>query len=111
MNDTAWSWLSRNQRQLDMDGCEVGVSRQALDETLAELKRLQEAMQWQPIETAPQGNDRKKGPRILLWRKGLAFPVIGWWDPVGVGLWDSNDFEGRISFTHWMPLPQPPEGK
>lgn len=28
------------QRQLDMDGCEVGVSRQALEETLAELDRL-----------------------------------------------------------------------
>lgn len=27
--------LRDNQRQLDMDGCEVGVSRQALDELLA----------------------------------------------------------------------------
>lgn len=27
--------LTTCQRQLDMDGCEVGVSRQALDETLA----------------------------------------------------------------------------
>lgn len=26
--------LKSNQRQLDMDGCEVGVSRQAVEETL-----------------------------------------------------------------------------
>lgn len=35
--------LKTNQRQLDMDGCEVGVSRQALDELLARVER-QEAM-------------------------------------------------------------------
>jgi hypothetical protein len=32
--------LRTNQRQLDADGCEVGVSRQAVDETLEELDRL-----------------------------------------------------------------------
>ena len=32
--------LRECQRQLDMDGAEVGVSRQALDEVLAELERL-----------------------------------------------------------------------
>lgn len=31
---TALDNLRTNQRQLDADGCEVGVSRQALDETL-----------------------------------------------------------------------------
>ncbi len=29
--------LRENQRQLDADGCEVGVSRQAVDETLTAL--------------------------------------------------------------------------
>lgn len=29
--------LRSNQRQLDRDGCEVGVSRQALDEALAHI--------------------------------------------------------------------------
>lgn len=33
----AWLRDPRNQRQLDQDGCEVGVSRQALDETLSLL--------------------------------------------------------------------------
>lgn len=32
------------QRQLDMDGCEVGVSRQALEETLALTDRLTGAL-------------------------------------------------------------------
>lgn len=32
--------LRSNQRQLDMDGCEVGVSRQAVEETLAEVEHL-----------------------------------------------------------------------
>lgn len=33
--------LRANQRQLDMDGCEVGVSRQAIDETLEYIAALQ----------------------------------------------------------------------
>lgn len=36
--------LKTNQRQLDMDGCEVGVSRQALDETLASYAVLLAAL-------------------------------------------------------------------
>lgn len=32
--------LRTNQRQLDMDGCEVGVSRQAVEESLEEIDRL-----------------------------------------------------------------------
>jgi len=36
--------LRANQRQLDMDGCEVGVSRQAVEETLAEYDAMVEAM-------------------------------------------------------------------
>jgi len=36
--------LRNCQRQLDMDGCEVGVSRQAVDETLAEIDRLHSAL-------------------------------------------------------------------
>ncbi len=34
--------LRSNQRQLDADGCEVGVSRQAVDETLEEIERLRQ---------------------------------------------------------------------
>lgn len=36
--------LATNQTQLDMDGCMVGVSRQAVDETLAVTADLVEAL-------------------------------------------------------------------
>lgn len=36
--------LKSNQRQLDADGCEVGVSRQALDETLAQYDDMLDAL-------------------------------------------------------------------
>ena len=36
--------LKTNQRQLDADGCEVGVSRQALDETLVVVEDLAGAL-------------------------------------------------------------------
>lgn len=36
--------LANNQRQLDMDGCEVGVSRQAVDEVLAGLRAALDAL-------------------------------------------------------------------
>ncbi|PWJ80579.1 hypothetical protein C7441_112121 [Pseudaminobacter salicylatoxidans] len=35
--------LKNNQRQLDMDGCEVGVSRQALDELIAAWEARKES--------------------------------------------------------------------
>ena len=43
----AISALRDNQRQLDMDGCEVGVSRQAVDEVLAALDRALTAVKGQ----------------------------------------------------------------
>lgn len=41
LRQTAWENLRNCQRQLDQDGCEVGVSRQALDETLDALSTAQ----------------------------------------------------------------------
>lgn len=40
--------LKANQRQLDMDGCEVGVSRQALDEAIAEIEALRRDIACRP---------------------------------------------------------------
>lgn len=37
--------LRYNQKQLDADGCMVGVSRQAVEETLLELNQLREALE------------------------------------------------------------------
>ena len=42
---TALEVLRKRQRQLDFDGVEVGVSRQALDEVLDEIDRLRAVLQ------------------------------------------------------------------
>jgi len=71
---------------------------------------------WQPIETAP-----KDGTPVLLaipWHgEGRGYlRFIGRWD------WNCNRWEKgesnrtyftermQAAFTHWMPLPKPPEG-
>ncbi len=38
--------LKASQRQLDADGCHVGVSRQALEECLEQHSELLETLQW-----------------------------------------------------------------
>lgn len=53
--DGAIDALTNGQRQLDMDGCEVGVSRQALDETLAYLALLET----RAVETVSAKEGRK----------------------------------------------------
>jgi hypothetical protein len=84
-------------------------------------------MKWEPIETAP-----KNGTWITLWR-GPA--DVGRHEPFVFGKWDIGyktfifptevvdlfyrreeanqslveDFYEDDSFTHWMPLPEPPQ--
>jgi hypothetical protein len=67
-------------------------------------------MAWQPIETAP-----KDGTEVLLWIKGdEESPRKGRWEErldlrrghkwcVAYGWCEDTP-------THWMPLPEPPEG-
>lgn len=45
MSKEAINNLRTNQTQLDMDGAMVGVSRQAVEETLAYIDRLKQALQ------------------------------------------------------------------
>ena len=67
--------------------------------------------EWQSIETAP-----KDGTLILLAaRAGVTVQAAWEWDradPTDGGYWDywENVPEyGIHQFTHWMPLPEPPE--
>lgn len=61
--------------------------------------------EWLPIETAPKVKDNW----IMLYPKGGYAPIICFWNSGG---WDDGDFNSGMrddSFTHWMPLPEPPK--
>ena len=47
--------LRNNQRQLDVDGCEVGVSRQAIDEVLAGIDAALSKSGEKPLATRKGG--------------------------------------------------------
>lgn len=77
---------------------------------------------WQPIETAPKGNEsvllygvvageisgmstRPSGPHIGFWMGGGSdFDGDDWWALDG-----GDYYETWCRATHWMPLPEPPE--
>jgi hypothetical protein len=89
-------------------------------DTAAERDRLREALQWQPIETAP-----RDGCDVWLGRLGRM--EIGFWGKIPstgprggkrtkqawVSLSGPTPYEGdfEVDFipTHWMPLPDPPK--
>ena len=64
---------------------------------------------WQPIETAPKDGiflgwvptyfQGKGGHALVIWSQGE------WWDDKG---WTLTSV-GTPVFTHWMPLPEPPQ--
>jgi uncharacterized protein DUF551 len=62
-------------------------------------------MKWQPIETAPKvGNG---GPQIMLYSRAQGY-CVGTWR----GGWGWVSIPGTYGKkpTHWMPLPEPPNG-
>ena len=68
--------LKNNQRQLDMDGVEVGVSRQALDELLSAYAALSQPQATAPagegmVTEAPVVGDRKRIDDALVSCAGL----------------------------------------
>lgn len=66
--------LASHQERLDQDGVMVGVSRQALDETLEYITRLREQLQWRPISEAP-----RDGTPLALKVHGLEHAVVGYY--------------------------------
>lgn len=57
------------------------------------------APQWQPIESAPTD-----GTRVLLWDTANGGRAI-------TGAWVVGSPDDHETFTHWQPLPAPPEVK
>ena len=55
--------------------------------------------EWQPIETCP------KGIKSLLWRDSSEKFSGGWW----IEDWAKYAKYNQPKFTHWQPLPAPPE--
>lgn len=63
-------------------------------------------MSWQPIETAP-----KDGTRFLVCREpgDSDLEIVEWATHRPEGGWYNGDWTYELdSFTHWMPLPDPP---
>lgn len=78
-------------------------------------------MEWLPIESAP-----KDGANIFVWSPGYQWPEVvryeryadddaeeigeeGYWTYSEQLLADATDSPGPEDWTHWMPLPTPPE--
>ena len=73
-----------------------------LDTLSAELRETRgKATGWQPIETAP-----KDGKRFIAYSPGSGLLFSMHWDG-DCFLTDHELWNGH--FTHWMPLPSPPE--
>lgn len=61
-------------------------------------------MNWQPIETAP-----RDGYPVMLTCRTPYKPFFGFYDSVDGAWFESGTYKCRAP-THWMPLPEPPEG-
>ena len=76
---------------------------------------------WQPIETAP-----KDGTKILVWADGYEWPEVvlyedyppadqeeigerGFWRYAEDLMADATESCDDDEWTHWQPLPEPPE--
>lgn len=68
-----------------------------LEETVSE--REIPKSEWQPIETAPDGE------RVLLARRETGFVLIGTINSERNSVWDGNEFQPLEWFTAWMRLP------
>jgi hypothetical protein len=60
-------------------------------------------MTWQPIETAP-----RDGTDILCW-DGDSVSITYWSLYAKKWAWSDTYLEDVTHWTHWMPLPEPPQ--
>lgn len=102
------TWLVEHFKEFsDLVEGEWGGSAENYERDVARADAILALTDWQPIETAP-----RDGTRILVAADdyvGMArfesdrLPEYCWVDEEGSGA-------GSNSVTHWMPLPDPPQG-
>ncbi len=87
----------------------IATSREAVPALLAEVRRLREASEWQPIETAPRDG------WFDAWRDGVRFPDTRREGSRFFATATGEYLQGvpkveRLNPppTHWRPLPDPP---
>jgi hypothetical protein len=70
-------------------------------------------VEWLPIESAPKGDVkflvRYRGKTTIGWFRGEDLYIEGSVDSYGHRSVRHGNSHGRIA-THWMPLPEPPDG-
>ena len=91
----------------DMTALEFGESRMAGWDAALAAHEAALAPQWQDIATAPKYDDF-----LLLWSEGEGVQP-GYWnetsdDAFWVAVETATLTGGRMTPTHWMPLPEPP---
>jgi hypothetical protein len=72
---------------------------------------IEPEMSWQPIKTAPK--QQAEGQRLhhLLYDPNVGVTTGFWLDDAWGGSWyRTSPSHELLTPTHWMPLPQPPEG-
>jgi len=77
-----------------------------IQDLIAENKRLREANEWQPIETAP------KDCELLGWyysEGSTNYMIIRWFNDRWISIGINDIEECPQQPTHWRPLPQPPK--
>ena len=93
--------------RLRLASCIKPISEADLHLVADEIERLQALdKDWQPIATAP-----KDGSLIMVWREHCVYPRIVKFDVAYGEFSKVEDGEYLHHPTHWMPLPDGPEGR
>ena len=107
-HDVACLTITKLQKQYEIQlaatSKAMGAEESLLIVNYQLAKAEQGAMEWQPIETAP-----KDGTVFLAWRKHATHPLMVRYEPSYD--WFANyDGEHVYDLTHWMPIPEAPNG-
>lgn len=101
--NTAAYYLQKYQKQLDADGVEVGVSRQALDEVLTDYKRALNALadDWISVDVMLPENNKQV---LAYFKTGTS--RISWYQAQrGFVQITYDKFHSQP--THWKPITPP----